>query len=181
MESVDMDRPIKKRDIKPKTYATTGTDHHEGRNIINSLGLDPVYLEKHNLALQAKYREITKNEVKVEVIGVEDADYVIVAYGTVSRIARSAIETLKEKGINVGLIRPITLWPYPKKAFDLIPKTCKGILVAEMSMGQMLDDVLISNKGRHKVGFYGRAGGMVPDPEEIVDAILHFEDKVVES
>lgn len=181
MESVDMDRPIKKRDIKPKTYATTGTDHHEGRNIINSLGLDPVYLEKHNLALQAKYREITKNEVKVELIGVEDADYVIVAYGTVSRIARSAIETLKEKGIKVGLIRPITLWPYPKKAFDLIPKTCKGILVAEMSMGQMLDDVLISNKGRHKVGFYGRAGGMVPDPEEIVDAILHFEDKVVES
>ena len=91
------------------------------------------------------------------------------------------METLTEKGIKIGLIRPISLWPYPKKAFDLIPKTCKGILVAEMSMGQMLDDVLISNKGRFKVGFYGRAGGMVPDPEEIVDAILNFEDKVVES
>ena len=181
METVDMDKPIKKRDIKPKTYATTGTDYHEGRNIINSLGLDPVYLEKHNHALQAKYKEVIKNEVRVEVSNLEDADYVIVAYGTVARIVRSAIETLKEKGIKIGLIRPISLWPYPKKAFDLIPKTCKGILVTEMSMGQMLDDVLISNKGRFKVGFYGRAGGMVPDPEEIVDAILNFEDKVVES
>ncbi|NCA93031.1 hypothetical protein EOM82_07335 [bacterium] len=168
MESVDMDRPIKKRDIKPKTYATTGTDHHEGRNIINSLGLDPVYLEKHNLALQAKYRDITKNEVKVEVIGVEDADYVIVAYGTVSRIARSAIDTLKEKGIKVGLIRPITLWPYPKKAFDLIPKTCKGILVAEMSMGQMLEDVKLAIEMKKPVRFYGRCGGNVMTPEDIV-------------
>ncbi len=181
METVDMDKPIKKRDIKPKTYATTGTDFHDGRNIINSLGLDPVYLEKHNHALQAKYKEVIKNEVRVEVSNLEDADYVIVAYGTVARIVRSAIETLAEKGIKIGLIRPISLWPYPKKAFDLIPKTCKGILVTEMSMGQMLDDVLISNKGRFKVGFYGRAGGMVPDPEEIVDAILNFEDKVVES
>jgi 2-oxoglutarate/2-oxoacid ferredoxin oxidoreductase subunit alpha len=78
------------------------------------------------------------------------------------------------------MIRPITLWPYPKKAFDLIPKSTKGILVCEMSMGQMLDDVFISNKGRLPVGFYGRAGGMVPEPEEIVDAILHFDEKVVE-
>ncbi|HAX02346.1 MAG: 3-methyl-2-oxobutanoate dehydrogenase subunit VorB [Tenericutes bacterium GWC2_34_14] len=180
MESVDMDKPIKKRDIKPKTYATIGTDFHEGRNIINSLGLDPVFQENHNKDLQAKYNLVKKNEIKVEVIDVEDADYVIVAYGTVARIARSAMEALKEKGIKVGMIRPISLWPYPRKAFDLVPKTCKGLLVTEMSMGQMLEDVLISNQGRFKVGFYGRAGGMVPEPEEIVDAILNFEDKVVE-
>lgn len=181
METVDMDKPVKKRDIKPKTYATTGTDYHEGRNIVNSLGLDPVYLEKHNIALQQKYKTVIENEIKVETLNLENADYVIVAYGTVARIARSAIESLREQGINVGLIRPISLWPYPKKAFDLIPSSCKGILVTEMSMGQMLDDVLIANKGRHLVGFYGRAGGMVPEPEEIVDAIINFDQKVVES
>jgi 2-oxoglutarate ferredoxin oxidoreductase subunit alpha len=114
-------------------------------------------------------------------INMEHAEYVIVAYGTTARICRSAIEALKEKGIQVGMIRPITLWPFPRKAFDLIPKSVKGILVCEMSMGQMIDDVLISNKGRLPVGFFGRAGGMVPEPDEIVDAILHFEDKVVES
>jgi len=180
MESVDLDKPIKKRHIEPKTYITTGTDHHEGRNVINSLGLDPVYLEKHNLELQKKYNEVRKHEVQYEMVNMIHAEYVIVAYGTVARIVRSAIDTLKEKGIHVGLIRPISLWPYPKQAFDLIPKTCKGILVVEMSLGQMLDDVLISNKGRHRVGFYGRVGGMVPDPEEIVEAILHFDEKVVD-
>ncbi|PKK89671.1 MAG: 3-methyl-2-oxobutanoate dehydrogenase subunit VorB, partial [Tenericutes bacterium HGW-Tenericutes-7] len=180
MESVDLDKPIKKRHIEPKTYITNGTNYHEGRNIVNSLGLDPVYLEKHNFALKAKYDLVRKHEVQYEMVNMDHAEYVIVAYGTVARITRSALETLKKKNINVGLIRPISLWPYPKQAFDLIPKTCKGILVVEMSMGQMLDDVLISNKGRHKVAFYGRAGGMVPDPEEIVDAILHFDEKVVE-
>ncbi|MBE0701147.1 MAG: 3-methyl-2-oxobutanoate dehydrogenase subunit beta, partial [Acholeplasmataceae bacterium] len=105
--------------------------------------------------------------------------YVIVAYGTVARIVRSSLQMLFEMGIHVGLIRPISLWPYPKKAFDLIPKTCEGILVAEMSLGQMLDDVLISNAGRHPVAFFGRAGGIVPEPEEIVEAILNFNEKVV--
>lgn len=180
MESVDLDKPMKKRHLEPKKFITTGTDYHEGRNIVNSLGLDPVYLEQHNLALQRKYNEVKKHEVQYEMVNMSHAEYVIVAYGTVARIVRSAIETLEKKNIHVGLIRPISLWPYPKKAFDLIPKTCKGILVVEMSLGQMLDDVLISNKGRHRVGFYGRAGGMVPDPEEIVDAILHFDEKVVD-
>lgn len=181
METVDLDKPIKKRHIEPKTYATIGTDYHEGRNTITSLGLDPVYQEKHNLDLKKKYDEIRKHETAFEMVNMDHAEYVIVAYGTVARIARSSIETLKEKGINVGLIRPISLWPYPKKAFDLIPKTVKGILVAEMSLGQMLDDVLIANKGRLPIAFHGRAGGMVPEPEEIVDAILNFDSKVVES
>jgi 2-oxoglutarate/2-oxoacid ferredoxin oxidoreductase subunit alpha len=181
MESVDMDKPVKKRHIEPKTYASIGSDYHEGRNIITSVALDPVLLEKHNISLQAKYKEVIKHETAYEMVNMENADYVIVAYGTSARISRSAIEALGEKGIKVGLIRPISLWPYPKKAFDLIPKTCKGLLVVEMSMGQMLDDVLISNKGRHKVAFYGRCGGVVPEPEEIVDAILNFDDKVVEA
>jgi 2-oxoglutarate ferredoxin oxidoreductase subunit alpha len=180
MESVDMNKPVKKRHIEPKSYATTGTDNHEGRNIINSLGLDPVFLEKHNIHLKNKYNEIIKHETQYEMINMANAEYVIVAYGTTARICRSAIESLKEKGINVGMIRPITLWPFPRKAFNFIPKSTKGILVCEMSMGQMIDDVFISNQGRLPVGFYGRAGGMVPEPEEIVEAILHFDEKVVE-
>ncbi len=181
MESVDLDKPIKKRNLKPKDWATTGTKNHPGRrNIANSLFLDPAKLEKHNIHLQEKYKEIKKNETLYELVNMEeDPDYVIVAYGTMARICRSSIKMLKEKGINVGMIRPITVWPYPEKAFDKIPESTKGILCCELSMGQMLDDVLISNKGRHKVGFFGRSGGMIPDPEEIVDAIINFEQKVV--
>lgn len=181
METVDFDKPVKKRFIPEKDYAATGTRNHPGRrNIINSLYLDPYELEQHNIQLQKKYQQIKNNETKVELINMENPEYVIVAYGTMARVCRSAIEMLKEEGIEVGMIRPITLWPYPKKAFDAIPKDIKGILCVEMSMGQMLDDVLISNKGRYPVGFFGRAGGVVPEPEEVVDAIKNFNDKVVE-
>lgn len=181
MESVDLDKPVKERFLPEKDWATNGTRNHPGRrNVANSLHLDPVLLEEHNIHLQEKYRLIAKNETKYEMVNMKDPDYVIVAYGTMARICRSAIEDLAEKGINVGMIRPITLSPYPKAAFAEIPDNIKGILCCELSMGQMLDDVLISNKGKHKVGFFGRAGGMVPDPDEIVDAIVNFESKVVE-
>ena len=179
MESVDLDKPVKPRKMMKKDYATTGTKNHEGRNVINSLHLDPQKLEEHNIHLHKKYQLIKKEETRVEMIDVKDADYVIVAYGTMSRICRSAIMLLKEQGVSVGMIRPITLWPYPTKAFDDIPRSVKGILCAEMSLGQMLDDVLIANKNRFPVAFFGRTGGMVPEPEEIVDAILNFDDKVV--
>lgn len=180
MESVDFDRPTKTRDLKPKTWATNGIINHPGhRNIANSLHLDPAQLEKHNIHLHQKYEEIKKNETQYEMINMDNPDYVIVAYGTMARICRSTIDLLKDKGVNVGMIRPITIWPFPEKAFDEIPPSCKGILCAELSMGQMLDDVLIANNGRHKVGFFGRSGGMVPDPEEIADAILHFDERVV--
>ncbi len=180
MESVDFDRPVKERFLPEKDWATNGTRNHPGkRNVASSLHIDPVQLENHNIHLFEKYDLIKKNETKYEMVNMENADYVIVAYGTMARICRSAIEMLSEKGINVGMIRPITLWPYPKAAFKEIPETAKGILCCELSMGQMLDDVLISNNGRHKVGFFGRAGGMLPDPEEIVDAIINFESKVV--
>lgn len=179
MESVDLDRPVKQREIPKKEWATIGMKYHEGRNIANSLHLNPSNLELHNIKLHEKYELIKKEETRVETIGLEDADYVIVAYGTMSRICRSAIDMLSEQGIKIGLIRPISIWPYPKKAFDLIPESCKGILCAEMSMGQMLDDVLISNKNRFPVAFFGRTGGMVPEPEEIVEAILDFDERVV--
>ncbi len=180
MESVDFDVDIKKRDLPIKDWATTGTiNHPDRRNIINSLHLDAYELEKHNLRLKSKYDQIKSEEVLYELINLEKADYVIVAYGSMARIARSAIKSLAEEGIKVGMIRPITVWPFPEKAFDFIPKTCQGILTLELSLGQMLDDVLISNNGRFPVAFYGRAGGVVIDSTEIIEVIKNFKKWVV--
>ncbi|MGE4571543.1 MAG: 3-methyl-2-oxobutanoate dehydrogenase subunit VorB [Candidatus Izemoplasmatales bacterium] len=180
MESVDFDRPVKERFLPEKDWATNGTANHPGRrNVANSLQIDPVALEQHNIHLQEKYALIKKNETRYEMVNFDDPEYVIVAYGTMARICRSAIEMLNKEGIKVGMIRPISILPFPDQAFDEIPKNTKGILCAELSMGQMLDDVLIANNGRHKVGFFGRSGGMLPDPEEIVDAIKNFKERVV--
>jgi len=180
METVDFDLPVQKRNLPEKTWAAIGTKYHPGtRNVANSLYINPIELEQHNLHLQEKYQLMKENETKVELINIENADYVIVAYGTMSRICRSAIEMLKKDGINVGMIRPITLWPFPKKAFDQISPNTKGILCAEMSMGQMIDDVMIADRGRHDIGFFGRTGGVVPEPEEVVDAIKNFKERIV--
>lgn len=174
MESVELGRPIKKRVLPPKDFATIGTKYHQGRRVVNSLYLNPQSLEEHNLQMKAKYEIVTKNEVRYEMINMEHPDYVIVAYGSSARICRSAIESLKPLGINVGMIRPISLWPFPKQAFKLIPSSAKGILVVEMSQGQMIDDVEIANQGRLPIAFYGRSGGIVIDPDEVKDAILNF-------
>ncbi len=181
MESVDLDRPIPPRPDAVRDYFATGTRHHPGRrNVISSLHIDPHELEEHNLHLHHKFKLIAQHETRVETKNLENCDYVIVAYGTMARIARSAIEILAKQNIKVGLIRPITINPYPKAAFHQIPATCKGVLCAEMSLGQMVDDVQIAVKGRFPVGLFGRTGGVVPEPEEVVDAILHFADKVVD-
>jgi 2-oxoglutarate ferredoxin oxidoreductase subunit alpha len=175
MESVDFDRPIKQRFLPPKDWAASGTKNHPGRNVINSLYLEPKDLEEHTLGLHKKYQSVIQNETRYEMINMEDPDYVIVAYGTMSRVARSAIEMLEKKKLKVGIIRPISLWPFPKQAFKEIGPNCKGILVSEMSLGQMLQDVQIANKGRLPIAFYGRVGGYVPEPEELYDAILNFK------
>jgi 2-oxoglutarate ferredoxin oxidoreductase subunit alpha len=166
MEPVEFREP-KKRDLETKTWATTGTKGQRKPNIINSLALDPAKLEEHNFKLQKKYNEMEKNEVMYENTNIENAELVIVAYGTTSRIVKNVIEELKEEGINVGLIRPITLWPFPTKAFDEIPESTKAILSVEMSLGQMVDDVKIASNGRWPVHFYGRTGGMIPEPGDI--------------
>lgn len=180
MEAVDLDRPVKTRMVPNKDWAAIGTNYHTGpRNIVNSLYIDSADLEKHNIHLQQKYKLIEQNEQMYETFGLEDAEYVIFAYGTMARICRSAIKLLKEKGIKVGMIKPITLWPFPKKAFEEINPHTKGILVCEMSCGQMINDVIVADKCRHQIGFFGRAGGIVPEVEEVVDAILNFNQKVV--
>ena len=168
MEPVEFKEP-KKRDLPPKDWATRGTEGKRKPNIITSLFLDPQKLEDHNWKLDKRYKEIEENETMYEMHKMEDAEIVIVAYGTTSRVVRNAIEKLREEGIKAGLIRPITVWPYPSKAFDEIPESAKAILTVEMSTGQMIDDVKIANEGRLPVYFYGRTGGMVPTPDAVIE------------
>jgi len=170
MEAVEFKEP-KKRDLPEKDWITTGTKEDKKPNIINSLYLEPDELQEHNIRLEKKHDLITKNEIKYEEINIEDADVVCVAYGTTSRIVKNAIEDCEKEGLKVGLIRPITLWPFPEEAFDKINKDCKGLLTVEMSMGQMIDDVKISSKGRWPVHFEGKSGGMVPTPAQVVNKI----------
>lgn len=170
MEPVEF-KALNPRKLPEKDWATTGTKGKRKPNIINSLYLAAEKLEKHNERLQEKYEEIKEKEIKVESYDIEDADIVISAYGTTSRIAKAAIFQLGQEGYKVGMIRPITLWPYPYEEFKKINPKCKGILTVEMNTGQMIDDVKIAVEGKHPVYFYGRTGGMVPTPEEIVEKV----------
>lgn len=121
--------------------------------------------------MQAKYAEIEANEVRYETINCEDADYLMVAFGSMARIAQKAIDLAKEEGIKLGLLRPITLWPFPTKAIAEAAKGKKGVLVAEINAGQMIDDVKLAVNCSLPVEHFGRLGGIVPSPEEVVAAI----------
>lgn len=172
MEPVEF-KERNKREIKNKDWAANGLKGRKKHNVINSLYLDPEELERHNLKLEAKFNEIREKETKYELYNCEkECDLIMVAYGTVSRICKNVIEMAKKNGINLGLIRPITLWPFPEEAFDkTINKTKFGYISVEMSLGQMVEDVKLSVNGRNKVYFYGRTGGMVPSPVEILNKI----------
>ncbi|MFH5837353.1 3-methyl-2-oxobutanoate dehydrogenase subunit VorB [Proteiniclasticum sp. C24MP] len=175
MEPVEFRPSTSTRVLPEKTWAANGRNGRAQHNVINSLFLKSEELEMHNDHLGRKYDEITKNEVKYELMNTEDADLIMVAYGTTARICKNTIKLAKEKGINLGLIRPITLWPYPQEAFDLtIGNTKHGYLAVEMSKGQMVEDVRLSVEGRKPVHFYGRSGGMVPSPEEILDKAMEI-------
>ena len=128
-------------------------------------------MEQRNIHLQEKYAEIQANEVRYETTNCEDAEYVIVAFGSAARIAQKSIEIARAQGIRVGLFRPITLWPFPKKEIDIVARGKKGILVAEINAGQMVDDVRLAINGKEPVEYFGRLGGVVPEPDEIVDAL----------
>lgn len=169
MEAVEFPE-VEKKIVFDKSWATTGTKLKRAPNIINSLYLKPEELEAHCNKLFEKYDKIRKNECLYEAINT-DAEIVVVAYGTTARIVKNAIQTLKAEGIEVGLIRPITVWPFPYNVIKNLGNSVTDILVVEMSKGQMVEDVLLGNDGRKKVHFYGRTGGMVPTPEEIVNEI----------
>jgi len=170
MEPVEFKRRIDPEDLPEKPWATTGA---VGRppNIVNSLYLRAEDLEQHNLALGAKYRAM-EVEVRHETYRTDDdPDVLIVAYGTVARIARTSIDSLREKGLKVGLFRPVTLFPYPAAALAAAASRAKHVLVAELSMGQMVEDVRAIVAGRVPVEFYGRVGGMVMSAEELADQV----------
>ena len=168
MEPVDFDKPRKQRELPSKEgWATTGTKGQRKPNIINSLYLSPEILEEHNYHLQRMYDVIEANELQYEMDRTEDAELVFVAYGTMARVVKNCVNEMRAEGYKVGLIRPKTVWPYPYKAFDEIP-ACKNLFVIEMSLGQMVEDVKLGSNGRYPVHFYGRPGGMVPEPKEII-------------
>jgi 2-oxoglutarate ferredoxin oxidoreductase subunit alpha len=166
------DEEIKKR----YPWATTGRKKGHERTFITSLDLDPYNFEKHNHALQAKYKKIEENEVRVEMLNMEDADYAIVAFGTSARVSFKAMDLLRAKGHKIGLIRPITLWPFPKNEIAALTDQIKGILTVEMNAGQMVEDVKLAVNGKVPVEFYGRMGGVIPSPEEVVNAM---EQKII--
>ena len=175
MEKVELDeqkpRLTEAEIIKNTPWATTGKTPDRERNIITSLDLDSMKMEQHNRALQEKYRIIELEEVRYEKINCEDADYAFIAYGTSARICQKAIQLAAEQGIKVGLLRPITLFPFPKKAISDMTSRVKGILVVEMSAGQMVEDVLLATEGRVKVKHFGRMGGIIPSPIEVFEAL----------
>lgn len=154
-----------------KPWATTGTGMKREHNTIQSIYIQPEVLEKHNQKLQAKYRMIEENEVRVESYNCEDADIIITAYGSVARIVKNVIKMAAKEGIKVGLIRPITLFPFPTAEFQKYAEVPKAFLSVELSAGQMVEDVRLAVNGKKNVYFYGRMGGMVPTQREILDKV----------
>jgi len=157
--------------IRECPWASTGKPKSRDRVVITSLELKPEAMEARNLALQEKYRTIQANEVRYEQQQMDDADYAIVAFGSAARLSEKAIEVAREEGLKVGLFRPITLWPFPTKEIAELAKTKKGILVVEINAGQMVQDVRLAVNGAVPVEQFGRLGGIVPEPEEIVEAL----------
>ena len=157
--------------IKECPWASTGRTRGREPNIITSLELRPELMEAKNRALQAKYEEIRNNEVRFETLHTDDAEDVFVAFGSAARLAEKAVELAREEGMRVGLFRPITLWPFPERQLASLAQGKKGLLVVEMNAGQMVQDVRLAVEGTIPVAHFGRQGGIVPEPEEIVKAL----------
>ncbi len=172
MEAVSF-RPRTALPAQDKTWATTGC-RGRARNVINSLYLDPEKLERHNRHLQEKFRQMAENEVRSETYRTEDAEIVVVAFGTAARIARTAVDSARMQGIRAGLVRPVTLWPFPDQAIKSVLASCRALLTVEMNAGQMVEDVRLAVAGARPVHFYGRTGGMVPSATEILREIQNI-------
>lgn len=157
-------------------WGTMGKPKGGQPRIITSLELDPAVMEQNNFRFQAKYKQIEENEVRYEEMNTEDADYLFVAFGSSARICQKAIELAREEGIKVGILRPITLWPFPTKRLAELAKQVKGMLTVEMNAGQMVEDVRLAVNGKIPVEHYGRMGGMIPSPDEVVIAL---KEKVI--
>ena len=168
MEPVDFSA-FPKRELPEKDWAANGLSSHGGKkNIINSLFIDPNELENSILARYKRYEAVEKNEVRYEEYLTDDADIVFVSFGITARICKSAVAELRKDGIKAGLLRPITLWPFPKAKISELADRAKTFVSVEMSMGQMVDDVRLAVNGKRPVSFFGRTGGIIPSVEEVV-------------
>ncbi|MBS3739961.1 3-methyl-2-oxobutanoate dehydrogenase subunit VorB [Candidatus Bipolaricaulota bacterium] len=172
MEPVELPSPIDPSNLPDKPWATTGTNGRDP-NVIRSFALGAENLKSINLDLQEKYEKIRKREIRFEEIGVEDPDILLVAFGTVARIARTARRLGKKEGIDIGIFRPITLWPFPDERLAELSESLDTVLTVEMNAGQMVEDVRLSVKSRAQTPFYGEQGGVVPTPSEILEEVKH--------
>ena len=154
-----------------KPWALTGTDCKRPHNIVNSLYLKPDELEKKNFERYEKYRIIEENEPMWEEYMIEDAEYCVVAFGIASRVAKNAVVKAREEGIKVGLIRPITLWPFPKAPFAKVADKVKSFISVELNMGQMVEDIKLATECKKPVSLCNRTGGMIPSPDEVLESI----------
>jgi len=161
-------KPVQRKDWD---WATNGKMGKRERRVLSSIYIDPPAEEVLNLRLLERWKSVQANEVRYKEYFLEDAEYVIIGFGTAGRVALSAVRTARQKGIKVGLLRPITVSPFPYDVIDQLAGRVSGILVTEMNSGQMLEDVRLAVKGRVPVEFYGRMGGVVPFPDEILHEI----------
>lgn len=169
MEPVVLPEPCEYKADKP--WAVTGTEGKRKHNIINSLYLKPDELEKTNFERFERYKQIEENEPLYESFMMEDAEICVAAFGIAARVSKNAIMAARAKGIKVGMIRPITLWPFPKKPFAEAAKTVKSFISVELNMGQMIEDVQLATECKRPITLCNRTGGMIPSPEEVLDAI----------
>ena len=174
MEPVVFPDPVTK--LEKKEWAINA-EPEDAEKLVCSIQLEPEILEQHNIKLQQKYDKVTQNEIRYEDYRVDDAEIVIVGYGVVSRIIQSSIDMLRKKGLKVGMVRPISLWPFPSDHLAEIADKASKFLVIELSNGQMVDDVRLAVNGKLPVHFYNRMGGIVPTPEELAEQI----EKIVEA
>ena len=169
MEPVSLEYDIKPAPEKP--WATTGTKMQREHNIVNSLSLVPEELEKFNIERYKRYDEVEKNEVMYEEYMMDDAEICIAAFGIAARVSKNAITEARRQGIKAGMIRPITLWPFPKAPFKKAAQSVKQFISVELSMGQMIEDVRLATECRVPVTLCNRVGGMIPSPEMVLEAI----------
>jgi 2-oxoglutarate/2-oxoacid ferredoxin oxidoreductase subunit alpha len=162
-----------------KPWATVGKPKSRERNIITSLHIQPELMEQINLRLQEKYRVIREREVRYELVETDDAEYLIVGYGLAARISHRAVELARAQGIKVGLVRPITLYPFPYDIIQDLTRRMRGVLVVEMNAGQMVEDVRLAVNGQVPVAFHGRTGGVVASPDEVAAALIALVRKQV--
>jgi 2-oxoglutarate ferredoxin oxidoreductase subunit alpha len=176
MEKVSFPDYDPKQHKLPKPWASTGKTPDRKSNVITSLHLQTEDMEKINVRIQEKYRTIEKTEVRYELISTDDAEYLLVAFGLSARICLRVVEIARQSGIKVGLLRPMTLYPYPYEILNTLASRLKGILVIEMNAGQMVEDVRLGVNGKVPVEFFGRMGGIIPSPEDSLAKLRSLVD-----